>query len=828
MQSRSRLAIPIVAIVTGAVGLVLVWWLTNPQFADPFWHKNARDILQLATPPALAFIGWAGQKLLSPPSIRSTHEQLTRAQQALARRGLEWWRGVPEPAWPGRLLRAGLRPLAVPWDMRHSGGHAVRDAPASTEIGDLAAWLRDGRNPRLVIRGPTGSGKSVFARRLMAELLKIRRKNDPVPVFLPLWSWDPTQQNLNDWMKYQIGLAYPELRDKASYGPTAIAGLVDQGLVLPILDGLDALPDPYRGRVGSDGELMSQTPLIVTGCTDSSFTLDDSVAIEPGQVPHEEADRFLREITGADVLAELLPRFVGGPGSAADDGLRKVLCLPRIIYLASIVYSGPEPSYDLITADPAATLYERVERFLLRNVIPALLPAEGDWCPAFPWYAAGAGRWLTRLARLDLRDPDAPLPASVPPRSASPDVPPRGLSLDDPGTSRIAWWNLHRGVPFLRANQAWLRASVAAMAAFGACSFFFSEQYAWSRYSLMTAGGYGLLVLVAGSLLGHADEDEDENEADEHAASVTTGTGSSRLATLRWMWRYYQTRWGRIFLVAVLGFCGCGVLIGLRESMEKGPAHTVIDGIWTGFWDGLVQGAVLLVLIYVIAGVPAAPRTVRASDFRHPGRDGIRAFTAAVLMGLMFGLLWGTASVLRKEAVDPKHLATWPTIAAGLITGTDFAAGAWFFRWSRRWFEVPPGTSPQSAARADLAGAVLRPLILGGTFMVSFGMSGAPLHFVPSYLMPWFVVGVAFGALETEWPLYAAAIFWLALVRRELPARLTRFLECCRAAGILRVIGQEYQVHDAGLLRWLRSSPAEPDDRLLSDPPALDTSVPVP
>jgi hypothetical protein len=32
-----------------------------------------------------------------------------------------------------------------------------------------------------------------------------------------------------------------------------------------------------------------------------------------------------------------------------------------------------------------------------------------------------------------------------------------------------------------------------------------------------------------------------------------------------------------------------------------------------------------------------------------------------------------------------------------------------------------------------------------------------------------------------------------------------RFLECCRAAGILRVVGQEYQIHDVGLLRWLRS-----------------------
>ena len=211
----------------------------------------------------------------------------------------------------------------------------------------------------------------------------------------------------------------------------------------------------------------------------------------------------------------------------------------------------------------------------------------------------------------------------------------------------------------------------------------------------------------------------------------------------------------------------------------------------------------LLVLIYVIAGVPAAPRTVRASDFPRPSRDGIRTFTAAVLTGMVFGLLWGVSAVLKNEGAPTPPI--WPALGTGLLTGIDFAVGAWLFRWSRQWFRAPPGTDPRSAARLDLAGAILRPLILGVTFTVSFGVS-APFHFVAAYLLPWFVVGVAFGFLETEWPLYAAAISWLALARTDLPVRLMRFLECCRAAGILRVIGQEYQIHDIGLLGYLRSA----------------------
>lgn len=791
MQSRPKQFIAVAALVVGAGGAALAWWLIDPRSADPFWRDHTKEVLQFAAPPVLAFIGWIGQKLLSPPSPRSTDDQLTHAQQALARRGLEWWRGVPEPAWPGRLLRAGLRPLAVPWKVCQANA----DAPASASIADLATWLRDGMNSRLVIRGPASCGKSVFARRLMAEVLRIRRQDDPVPVFLPLWSWDPGQQSLHDWMKHRIELAYPELRNEATYGPTAIAGLVDQGRVLPILDGLDALPSPCRAEVGKDGGLMSQTPLIVTIRDNIELSFDDFVVIEPGLVPDEEAERFLREITDdhIDVFAELRRRFGDGPGGANGDELREILCTPRIIYLASIVYQAPKQPDGLTAPDDTAELDEKVERFLLRNIIPALLPAGRDWCRTFPWYATGAEGWLMRLARLDLRDPGEQLHVTETGTNTGRVRDPHDRAgLDDPGMSRIAWWNLHRGVPFLRTNQAWLRAMIVAMAAFGACAFFFSEQYTWGRYSFMTAGGYGLLILIAGSLLGGASIPEPDIVADSR---------NSRFATLKWMWRYYAARWARIFLVALLGFCGFGALIGLRVAMET--RHTVAAGVRTGIWDGLVQGAVLLVLIYVIAGVPAAPRTVRASDFPRPSRGAIRTFTAAVLTGLVFGLLWGASAVLKNEGAPTPHF--WPAIGTGLITGTDFAVGAWLFRWSRHWFEATPGTDPRSAARMDLAGAMLRPFLLGVTFAVSFGVS-APFHFVASYLLPWFVVGVAFGGLETEWPLYAAAISWLALARRDLPVRFMRFLECCRGAGMLRVIGQEYQIHDIGLLRWLRSA----------------------
>ena len=803
MQSKYKLLITAAALVIAMGAVALVWWLTDPLSAGRFWHEHAATVLQYAAPPVIALVGWTGQQILAPRFSRSTPDQLMLAQQDLARRGLEWWRGVPEPAWPGRLLRAGLRPLDVPWVMRLPAGLAAANAPASTSIADLATWFRDGQNCRLVIRGPASSGKSVLARQLTAELLKNRRPDDPVPVFLPLWSWDPEQRSMHDWMKYRIELAYPELEDEATYGPTAVAGLVHQGRVLPILDGLDALPRACRAKVLDDGELMSQAPLIVTGRTDVSPALDDVspalddfVVIEPGRVPAEESDRFLTEITRVNVFDKLKCQFVDAAGGGATcEELRQVLSVPRIIYLASIVYQAPsEPDNRAAQSDTATTLYAKVEGFLLRSLIPALLPAGTNWCRPFPWYAPNATTWLERLAQLDLRDPDDRCqgPACRPAPSDPGDLQ-GGADLYDPASSRIAWWNLHRDVRPLRRYQAPLRGLIAGLIAFGACTLIFRyypPHYNWG-YSLMTAGAYGLLILIACSFLGG----ERRREPD-----IPLENGNSRLATSRWMIRHYWARWWPILLAAAGGFCCVGILIGARVAMET--KHTTQAGLRTGLWDGFVQGVVLLVLVYTIAGVPAAPRTVRASDFPSPGRPGIRTFTTAVLLGLAFGLLWGAAAVLKHESSQTPSL--WPAIGTGLISGVDFALGAWLFRWSRRWFRLGPASDPRSAARLDLVGAILRPFILALTFAVSFGIT-APFHFVDNYVFTWFVVGFAVGSLDTEWPLYVTAISWRALVRRELPVRLMRFLECCRAAGILRVTSQEYQIHDIGLLYWLRS-----------------------
>ena len=48
---------------------------------------------------------------------------------------------------------------------------------------------------RLAVLGPPGAGKSSLAVLLALELLRERSPDDPVPVILPLTTWDPSAVN---------------------------------------------------------------------------------------------------------------------------------------------------------------------------------------------------------------------------------------------------------------------------------------------------------------------------------------------------------------------------------------------------------------------------------------------------------------------------------------------------------------------------------------------------------------------------------------------------------------------------------------------------------
>ncbi|MEO3923726.1 NACHT domain-containing protein [Micromonosporaceae bacterium B7E4] len=92
---------------------------------------------------------------------------------------------------------------------------------------------------RLLILGQAGSGKSIMAMRLAHRLLVGRRADEPIPILLYVPSWDAGNIRFDRWVTAQIAHRYPHPSLAHARWAEALRDLLDAGLILPILDGLD-------------------------------------------------------------------------------------------------------------------------------------------------------------------------------------------------------------------------------------------------------------------------------------------------------------------------------------------------------------------------------------------------------------------------------------------------------------------------------------------------------------------------------------------------------------------------------------------------------------
>ncbi|MFD8076868.1 NACHT domain-containing protein [Streptomyces sp. NPDC059718] len=127
---------------------------------------------------------------------------------------------------------------------------AVLPPPSSPAGGapHVASYWRDTRPQRLVVTGAAGAGKTVFALALILALTRNRTDTDLVPVRIPVALWDTTTP-LDAFLIQRLIQAYGWPHQQA-------AALVEHGMVLPVLDGLDEMdpilpdgtPDPDAPR----------------------------------------------------------------------------------------------------------------------------------------------------------------------------------------------------------------------------------------------------------------------------------------------------------------------------------------------------------------------------------------------------------------------------------------------------------------------------------------------------------------------------------------------------------------------------------------------------
>ena len=116
--------------------------------------------------------------------------------------------------------------------------------------GDLAEVLSRVPTGRLVVLGEPGSGKTMLMVRLVLDLLARRPGSGPVPVLASVASWNPERQELRDWLVTRLVIDHPGLAGAPPIGRDELSqaeALLASGLILPILDGLDEIPEGIRG-----------------------------------------------------------------------------------------------------------------------------------------------------------------------------------------------------------------------------------------------------------------------------------------------------------------------------------------------------------------------------------------------------------------------------------------------------------------------------------------------------------------------------------------------------------------------------------------------------
>ncbi|QWA21481.1 NACHT domain-containing protein [Streptomyces sp. JCM17656] len=249
-------------------------------------------------------------------------------------------------------------PLPVAWHGADVGLAEVTEGLAGRdgEIGTILAGRMP--DPRLLVLGAPGSGKTLLLVRLLLALIEDRTTGDPVPVLFPLASWNPTAVDLRGWMERKLVQDHAELGvpAPAEYGDVSLARmLLERRLVLPVLDGFDELPAGTSGlalhRIGEAlpygcGLVLSSRPAEYRAAlrprTGVPARLSGMAGIELEPLDASDVSRYLLRDAGGDgtpAAARWAPVVSTlGTGTPAA----RALTSPLTVSLARAVYN-PRP-----------------------------------------------------------------------------------------------------------------------------------------------------------------------------------------------------------------------------------------------------------------------------------------------------------------------------------------------------------------------------------------------------------------------------------------------------------------------------------------------------
>lgn len=500
---------------------------------------------------------------------------------------------------------------------------------------------------RLVVLGKPGAGKTMLVVQLAQGLIARRAKSVelPVPVIFSLASWNPFDQGLFDWMTACLVRDYQGLDQMVSVsGRRGFVGraLLDQGMILPILDGLDELPTDSRPVAldAINGALVPGQGIVISSRTAEyrkATTTSGGVTVKLAGAAGIELQPL-----GAQAVATYLHRD-GGDGAAAAKRwelvarqlgtatpVGRALRTPLMLFLARTIYN-PRPGTYIGGAlpDPADLCdperfpdQAAVERHLLSQFIPAAYRPTAPGA-ALPFAADQALQTLALLAR--------------------------HLEHDLQGTPDLAWWRLSLFLPRNpTALLAWVVVATAISTSIGAVgalpagiAYALASRISQGSWMYLPAGAVaGIIGLTAAGL----------------AFGMSSGLSlylqsffSRRSRFVPWETRpSSKIRWSP----AATRF-PAGVALGILSGVVSFAAFG--DGI------GLFIGAPIGISIVILSGLrPALADVTRAADPASLLVRDRRSFLQIILAGVAAGAVstavlfavWARMSRLTDGALD--------------------------------------------------------------------------------------------------------------------------------------------------------------------------------
>lgn len=367
--------------------------------------------------------------LLATATRTDSQTQLDNAASSLAEAVRFQWERESELR---GLFQVTLLPVSWVMTYRSTRVPEIKRMSSMHFSAGYADALRHTPDRRLVVLGPPGSGKTVFALQLTIALLEDRQPGDPVPVLMSAATWDAQHEHLDTWLVRRISEDYPILGDRAEYGSNVVDRLVGSDRVLPVLDGFDEIPAPLR-QATALSLTSTNRPLVITSRRSEYEATIREVApvIAPSVIELEplQADtvvHWIAEGISVDNVARWRP-VIDSIREHPNGMIAKTLASPLMLSLARTAYRAPDTSpAELIdeTRFPTPTqLEEHLLGTFVGNVYSEMPAAPGDRFSSpdthIAWNHSKAQHWLAFIAS----------------------------HLNERGTASLAWWELHQAVP---------------------------------------------------------------------------------------------------------------------------------------------------------------------------------------------------------------------------------------------------------------------------------------------------------------------------------------------------------------------------------------------